>query len=264
MQNITKQKQRSTHSSGICSCAFVLLAMTGLGNIFGCSKSDMSSDGTANSLTATETSQGWKLLFDGSDLSGYQIFGIPTADLDRWKIEGETLSLSPRAEGSKSKADLVITSQPIGDFEFSFEWRMSEGGNGGIFYKVKGGTSYEKPWHTGLEMQLLDNAGHEEGLITTHRSGDLYDLIASKSDTSHPAGEWNHSRILVQGNQVEQWMNGSLAVSFEIGSSEWNSLVSNSKYAEWPEYAKIAKGHLILQDHGDQIWFKNLKIRELK
>jgi hypothetical protein len=110
---------------------------------------------------------------------------------------------------------------------------MSKGGNGGIFYMVKDDPKYEKPWHTGLEMQLLDNAGHEEGLITTHRSGDLYDLIASKSDTTNLAGEWN-------------------------------KLVSYSKYAEWPEYAKIERGHIILQDHGDQIWFRNIKIRDLK
>ena len=202
-------------------------------------------------------------LFDGSDLSKYRIFGFPDASMERWSAENGVLSLAARAEGSKSKVDLIITEQPVGDFEFSFEWKMSPGGNGGIFYMVKDDPKYLKPWHTGLEMQLLDNAGHEEGKIKTHRSGDLYDLIASNKDTTLPAGEWNHSKIVRRGNEVEQWMNGNLAVSFTIGSEEWNKLIIKSKYAEWPEYGKIDQGHILLQDHGDQISFRNLMLKEL-
>ena len=177
--------------------------------------------------------------------------------------ENGVLSLAARAEGSKSKVDLIITEQPVGDFEFSFEWKMSPGGNGGIFYMVKDDPKYSKPWHTGLEMQLLDNTGHEEGKIKTHRSGDLYDLIASSKDTTLPAGEWNQSKIVRRRNMVEQWMNGHLAVSFTIGSEEWKELIAKSKYAEWSEYGKIDQGHIILQDHGDQISFRNLMLKEL-
>ena len=211
-----------------------------------------------------ETNQSeWVSLFDGSDLSNYRIFGFPDADRDRWSAKDGVLSLAARAEGSKSKLDLIITPNPVGNFEFSFEWKMSPGGNGGIFYMVKEDPKYTKPWHTGLEMQLLDNEGHVEGKIETHRSGDLYDLIASSKDTTLPAGEWNHSRIIRRGNEVEQWMNDHLAVSFTIGSDSWKQLISKSKYAEWPEFGKIDRGHLILQDHGDQISFRNLQLKEL-
>ena len=205
----------------------------------------------------------WTELFDGSDLSQYRIFAFPDANMDRWSAKDGTLNLAARAEGSKSKVDLIITTKPVGDFEFSFEWNISAGGNGGIFYMVKDDPKYTKPWHTGLEMQLLDNAGHDEGQIQTHRSGDLYDIIASNKDTTKSAGEWNHSRIVRRGNEVEQWMNGNLAVSFTIGSDEWNQLVSKSKYVDWPEFGKVDSGHIILQDHGDQIAFRNLKLREL-
>lgn len=210
---------------------------------------------------ATETS--WIELFDGSHLNHYRIFGFPNASMERWTAADGVLILSARPEGSKSKVDLIITEKPVGDFEFSFEWNIAPGGNGGVFYMVKDDPEHTKPWHTGLEMQLLDNAGHKEGKIETHRSGDLYDLIASSSDRTLPAGEWNHSRIVRRGKSVEQWMNGNLAVSFTIGSPEWNQLVSKSKYAEWPEFGKVDRGHIILQDHGDQIAFRNLKLREL-
>ncbi len=235
----------------------ILLALASILLLFqGCgSAQDSSSKASSGS--------DWIRLFDGSDLSNYRIFAFPDANSDRWTAEDGVLSLAARAEGSKSKLDLIITSEPLGDFEFSFEWNISPGGNGGIFYMVNDDPQYTKPWHTGLEMQLLDNGGHEEGQIKTHRSGDLYDLIESNKETTLPAGEWNQSRIVRKGNDVEQWMNGNLAVSFTIGSSEWKELISKSKYAEWPEYGKIDRGHLILQDHGDQISFRNLKLKEL-
>jgi hypothetical protein len=255
-EQVADLKLQRTFSIPLLTAAISLL-------MIGCAKSKNADSSSNNKLTYEEGSQGWDLLFDGSDLSHYRLFGFPDAELDRWSIEGDTLNLSARAEGSTSKADLILTRESVGDFDFSFEWKMSKGGNGGIFYMVKDDNKYEKPWHTGLEMQLLDNAGHKEGLINTHRSGDLYDLIASKKDTTNPAEDWNHSRIVRKGNSVEQWMNGNLAVSFTIGSSEWNKLVADSKYAVWPEYGKIERGHIILQDHGDQIAFRNLKIREL-
>lgn len=216
----------------------------------------------SNTSEESNAAESWIELFNGSDLSQYRIFGFPDANMDRWSAKDGTLNLAAREEGSKSKVDLIITEKPVGDFEFSYEWNISAGGNGGIFYMVKDGLKYAKPWHTGLEMQLLDNAGHEEGAIETHRSGDLYDLISSDKDTTKPAGEWNHSRIVRKGKVVEQWMNGNLAVSFTIGSEQWNQLVSKSKYAEWPEFGKIDRGHIILQDHGDQIAFRNLRLRE--
>lgn len=216
-----------------------------------------------NRLSSKEKADGWKLLFDGSDLSGYRLYGIADGVLERWHIDGDALCLNRRTPEDQSKEDLVVTKKPVGDFEFSFEWKMSIGGNGEIFYKVVEGDQYPKPWHTGLEMQLLDDGGHEEGLIDTHRAGDLYDLHPAGARLAKPTGQWNQSRIVVKGDLIEQWMNGKKALSVTVGSPKWKRMVAKSKYSELSEFAKSKKGHMVLQDHGDKQWLRNLKIREL-
>lgn len=139
--------------------------------------------------------------------------------------DGDALCLNPRTPDNQSKEDLVITKKPVGDFEFSFEWKMSISGNGGIFYKVVEGDQYPKPWHRGLEMQLLDDGGHEEGLIDTHRAGDLYDIRSAGARLAKPTGQWNQSRVVVKGKLIEQWMNGKKALSVTIGSAKWKRIV---------------------------------------
>ncbi len=217
-----------------------------------------------NTLTSEERAEGWSLLFDGKNLSGYHVYGDADAPLVRWSIEGDALRLDGRAgENDKSKVDIVVSPKPYGDFELSFEWKMSPGGNGGVFYKVIESPKYPKPWHTGLEMQLLDDEGHEEGKVKTHRAGDLYDMVASRSRSTRPAGEWNTSRIVVSGDQIEQWLNGKQTVSITIGSGRWKRSLKRSKYADLPDFVQSEKGHIVLQDHGDLLWFRNLKIKEL-
>lgn len=217
----------------------------------------------SNQLSSQEKRDGWRLLFDGADLSEFRLYGIKDGTLERWHIDGDALCLNPRTPEFESKEDLVATKNPVGDFEFSFEWKMSAGGNGGIFYKVVEGDQYPKPWHTGLEMQLLDDEGHKEGLIDTHRAGDMYDLLSARARLAKPVGQWNTSRIVVKGKLVEQWMNGKKALSVRIGSAKWKRAVAKSKYSKLSEFAKSKKGHIVLQDHGDKQWFRNLKIRDL-
>lgn len=215
-----------------------------------------------NTLSEIERKEGWRLLFDGTDMSSYKIFGFPNANMDRWGVRGGTLSLAPRPEGSTSKLDLIITNNPVGDFEFSFEWNISPGGNGGVFYMVKDSLEYKLPWHTGLEMQLLDDYAHKNGDEHKNGNGDLYGLVSSTADSTKPAGEWNHSRIIRKGNFIEQWMNGRLAVSVEMGTEDWEKRVSGSKFGTWPEFGRITNGNIILQDYGDVISFRNLKLKE--
>ncbi|MCB1122712.1 MAG: DUF1080 domain-containing protein [Verrucomicrobiae bacterium] len=216
-----------------------------------------------NTLSEAEKKEGWRLLFDGEDLSPYQVFGSPVAGLDRWSVQGDTLSLASKPEGSKSKLDLIITEKPIEDFELSFEWNISPGGNGGVIYLVKEGLEYQLAWHTGLEMQLIDNDAYKGKLNHKNQNGDLYGLVSSSIDSTKPAGEWNHSRIIRKGNFIEHWMNGDLAVSIEMGTDDWKKRVSGSKFAPWPEFGKMKEGNIILQDHGDSIAFRNLKLKEL-
>ncbi len=210
---------------------------------------------------------GWHDIFNGSEdeLAGFHLYNEGDATPERWSVMGDVLTLASRDEspGLRAKEDLVITQSPVKDFELEWDWKMSEGANGGIFYKSLEGGKYTKPWHTGLEYQLLDNVGHEEGLIDTHRAGDLYDLRAASEMVTRPALAWNHSKIVVRGTKIEHWLNGQKIVAEDTGSAEWDELVADSKYAALTEFARPIPGHIVLQDHGDRMWFKNIRIRTL-
>lgn len=209
---------------------------------------------------------GWQDMFSGeaSQLAGFHLYNEGDATPERWTVMGEVLTLASRKEAPdlRTKEDLVITSAPVGDFELELDWKAGAVANGGIFYKSLEGPNYAKPWHTGLEYQLLDNAGHEEGEKITHRAGDLYDLVAASEEVVRPALAWNHTRIVVRGTRIEHWLNGRLIVAEDTGSAEWDELIADSKYAMLKEFARPVPGHIVLQDHGDRMWFKNIRIRE--
>ena len=119
------------------------------------------------------------------------------------------------------------------------------------------------PWLTGIEMQVLDNDGHSDGAIPTHRAGDLYDLIASDPETARPPGQWNDVLIRVKDNHIEHWLNGTRVVSVKRGSARWNALVAASKFSDMPGWGEAKSGYIVLQDHGDAVSFRNIRIREL-
>jgi cytochrome c len=158
--------------------------------------------------------------------------------------------------------DLVYYREKFRDFELSLQWKISPGGNSGIFYFVKDETE-NVAWRTGIEMQVLDNDGHKDGKIQTHRAGDLYDLIAADPETVRPPGDWNDVLLRVKDNHIEHWLNGVKVVSIERGSKEWDALVTASKFADMPGYGKAESGYIALQDHGDPVWFRNIRVREL-
>lgn len=217
--------------------------------------------------TAVETRDDWEVLFDGDEaqLDGFHLYNLGDAKPERWGAIGDVLTLASRDEspGLREKEDLVITNQGYRDFELILDWKASVGANGGIFYKTVESPEYDKPWHTGLEYQLLDNANHKEGKIDTHRAGDLYDLIAANTLAARPALAWNHTRIVVRGTTFEHWLNGQRILSADTASPEWKKLVANSKYSELTAFARPVSGQIILQDHGDRMWFKNIRIRTL-
>ena len=219
---------------------------------------------SANRLSTEEKRAGWELLFDGKSLESYRIFSGDSDWRARWHIEGDSLTLKPRDpdNAKRSKVDLVVSSRAFSDFEFNWDWRLAKGGNGGVFYRVaeKG---YPMPWHTGLEYQMLDNANHKEGEIDTHRAGDLYDLVAAPQDHSKGAPDWNTSRIVAKGGHFEHWINGSKVVDIDVDSEEWNEAYEKSKYAEFPDVGRMKQGIIVMQDHGDALWLRNMKIREL-
>lgn len=214
---------------------------------------------TANVLSLAEEEAGWEPLFDGQTTEGWRNFkkeGIGPA----WKVQNGTLMLD-KSDKSVKGGDLV-TEAEYENFDFRLEWKISDCGNSGIMFNVTE-EGYEKPYHTGPEMQVLDNKCHPDAKIITHRSGDLYDMIKCKKETVKPAGEWNSVRIRIKNGKASFWQNGVKVVKFEMFTPEWNSMIADSKFKSWKGFGQSRKGRLCLQDHSDTVWFRNIKIKEL-
>ncbi len=197
----------------------------------------------------------WRLLFNGTDFTGwrgYKDAPVPT----RWHVENGVIALGK--EGTEGD---LVTTEEFGDFELELDWKISEGGNSGIFYFVQEPGDAPYTWSTGLEMQVLDDARHSDGKLPSHRAGALYDLIAPAKAAAKPVGEWNRVRIMVRGGRIEHWLNGEQIVVTNYGDANWNTLVAGSKFKAMPHFAKVPRGRIALQDHGDRVWFRDIRIR---
>lgn len=207
-----------------------------------------------NTLTDEERAAGWRLLFDGHSTAAWRGYKSQTMPEGWQAVDG---ALTRVAEATD-----IITREQFQDFELALEWKIPAGGNSGIMFRVT--EDAELTYHTGPEMQILDNAGHPDGANPATSTGSNYALHAPSADVAKPAGEWNSVRLVVKGNHVEHWLNGTKIVEYELGSDEWKKLVAASKFNAWPGYGRAPKGHIALQDHGAAIAFRNIKIRELK
>ncbi len=218
-------------------------------------------DGAAvNTLTDAERAEGWTLLFDGQNLDGWRGYGAD-AFPSQWTIEDGALHYDSSAAGTGGD---IITAQPYDDFELSLEWKIAACGNSGIFYRVVEDERYDAVYHTGPEYQVLDNTCHPDAQNGANRTAAAnYDLIAPSQDATKPAGQWNQTRIVVDSAHVEHWLNGQKVVEYELWGDEWNQLVAGSKFVEWPDYGLAREGHIALQDHDDEVWYRNIKIRPL-
>lgn len=201
-----------------------------------------------------EAADGWRPLFNGRSLDGWRRYDGEEMT-DGWRVEDGTLA---HVGGGSD----IIFDEPFTDFELHLEWMVEPGGNSGVFYRAELGE--RRIYHSGPEMQVLDNAGHPDGGSPLTSAGSNYGLHAPAEDVSRPAGEWNSVRIIVHGNHVEHWMNGARLLSYELGSAEWRELVRNSKFVEWPAYGRGESGYIGMQDHGDRVWFRNIQLRELE
>jgi hypothetical protein len=210
-----------------------------------------------------ESQEGWVSLFNGKNLDGWR--GYNGDDIKGvWTVEdGGVLHLADRPEDSPYVN--IITEGEYGDFELRFDWKVEEGTNSGVMFRV--GEGPKQPYLTGPEYQVLDNLGFRNGkglaVGPTEHSASHYSIEAASSDETKPIGEWNEGRIVVQGNHVEYWLNGVKTAEYEMHSPEWKEQVANSKFSNWKDYASLEKGHIGLQDHGHRVWFRNLKIKEL-
>jgi hypothetical protein len=206
-----------------------------------------------NTLTDEERAAGWQLLFDGQTTTGWR--GFRRDDMPAgWQVANGKLKRV--AQGGD-----IITTEQYGSFELELEWRIETGGNSGIFFHVT--EDADHVWQTGPEMQILDNAAHRDGLQPETSAGSNYALHAPTRDVTRPPGEWNRVRLVVHGNHVEHWLNGEKIVEYELGSDDWKARVEASKFRDMPGYGRARSGHIALQDHGDPVAFRNIRIRIL-
>ena len=206
-----------------------------------------------NRLNATERAAGWQLLFDGNSLTGWRGDNSESMPTGVSAENGMFIRSGPGGD--------IITEQQFADFELSLEWLVGPSGNSGVLFRAVEGQ--EEVYHGAPEMQILDDAGHADGRSPLTSAGSNYGLHGVPRGIVKSAGEWNTSRIVVVNNQVEHWLNGDKVVEYELGSADWAQRVANSKFAQWPAYGRASRGHIGIQDHGDRVSFRNLKIREI-
>ncbi|HJQ10033.1 MAG TPA: DUF1080 domain-containing protein [Gemmatimonadaceae bacterium] len=222
---------------------------------------------------AAQPKSEWRPLFDGSTFSGWRGLGYDSVPTAHWKIEDGAIRKIPAgqvprmADGQPAAGGDLMTTDTFRDFELTFDWKISRAGNSGVKYNVSEELSMgNAPNHAalGFEYQVLDDDLHEDNKIPSHRAGALYDLIApNTSKQLKPVGEWNSSRILFRGNHGEHWLNGTKVVEYDLGTPVMDSLLAASKYKSIPNFAQRRAGHIVLQDHGDEVFFRNIKIHVL-
>ncbi len=196
---------------------------------------------------------GWRTLFGGGSLDawrGFRSSRVPAG----WQVVDGALT-------RVGQAGDLITRDEFGNFELALEWNVAEGGNSGIMYRVT--EDAPATYQTGPEMQVLDDARHQDGQSRLTAAGSAYGLYPAPAGVVKPAGEWNAVRLVVRGSHVQHWLNGTKVVEYELGNPDWEAKVAASKFKQWPGYGRAARGHIALQDHGDRVAYRDIRVRAL-
>nr|WP_199157968.1 DUF1080 domain-containing protein [Pedobacter sp. ASV2] len=209
----------------------------------------------------TKAQKGFKPLFDGKTTTGWHTYNKTTVG-SAWQVQDGALHLDPAKKGQDGGGDLV-TDKEYSNFHLKLDWKVAPKSNSGIIFFVHEDPKFHATYSTGPEMQVLDNDGHPDGKITKHRSGDLYDLIKSYSEPVKPVGEWNTAEIISKNGKLTLILNGVKTVNTTLWDENWKALIAGSKFAKWEGFGTYKTGKIALQDHGDEVWFKNILIKEL-
>lgn len=214
---------------------------------------------TVNKLSDAEKSEGWILLFDGVSKNGWRTF--KNKENNSWDVVDGTLHCKPFDDnGTNQRADLITVDQ-YENFELAFEWKISHQGNSGVMYRVT--EELDEPYFTGPEYQLLDDGKYPGEVAETNFSAANYAMHAATNKKLNPAGEWNTAKIIVAGNHVEHWLNGTQVVAYELHSDDWKKRKAGSKWKDVASYGSAKKGHIDLQDHGNEVWFRRIMIKPI-
>lgn len=218
---------------------------------------------TQDTAVISKEEDNWKILFKGENLDAWKAFNADSIS-NQWQVENGIISFSPaeNREGSEN----LISKEKFTNFELSLEWKISPGGNSGIMWGVQEDEKYNEPYHTGPEIQVLDNKLHPDAKNGPIRqAGALYDMMPPSNDKSKNAGEWNKTviRINHKTNKGSVTLNGTLITEFPVHGEEWKKMVEKSKFKDWENFGKEREGHIALQDHSDKVWYRNIKIKQL-
>jgi len=221
-----------------------------------------------NTLTDSEKADGWKLLFDGETHDGWNKYNVQDSFPSGWEVSDGTLHCigSGNGEAGGPNGGDIVYGQKFKDFDLKLDWKISKGGNSGVFILARQEKKYANIWETAPEMQILDNVNHPDarlGKDGNRMAGSLYDLIPAKPQNAKPYGEWNSAEILCYQGTVVFYQNGEKVLEFHLWTPQWNELVANSKFPEYNKnWADVAhEGYIGLQDHGADVWFRNIKIK---
>ncbi len=217
-----------------------------------------------NTLSEEEKAEGFFLLFDGESFDGWRGYNQESFPAEGWIIQDGLLQVQGEGTGEAGgKGGDIIYDQKFLNFHLKLEWKVSPGGNSGIFYlgqEIEG----EPIWKSAPEMQILDNERHIDAMMSDDRmAGALYDLIPADPQNTKPAGEWNKAEVIVYRGTVVHIQNGERVLEYHLGTPDWERLVAESKFAEYPWFGQFQPGYIALQDHGDDVWFRNIRLREL-
>jgi hypothetical protein len=233
--------------------------------------SQTSSSSAAGDTTATDSANesssaasGGTSLFDGTSLNGWHQFG-GSGPGSAWHVDSGTIHLrAAEAKSNKKAGGDLVSNDSFQNFDLKLEWKISQAGNSGILTYVQDDkATYKETYHTGLEMQVLDDERHEDRKKPSHRAGSLYDMIQATPGAVKPAGEWNQVEIVSNNGKLDFYLNNVHVVSTTMWDDNWKKMVAGSKFKEWPEFGTFKTGHIALQDHGNDVWYRNIMVKKL-